>query len=125
MKSGYPGERFDVRFVAFNDLFYSGCIIWMGWTLWKHLFLQTRLWGFRVYYSTAAMYAHGTDYSFKVITFEPEHIKVVWYLVGGRVSDASFLSRPWSIHNLLCSMFDKGGPIFCIVTLCSVLNVIL
>jgi hypothetical protein len=27
MKSGYPGERFDVRFVAFNDLFYSGCII--------------------------------------------------------------------------------------------------
>jgi hypothetical protein len=47
-----------------------------------------------VYYSTAAMYAHGTDYSFKVITFEPEHIKVVWYLVGGRVSDASFLSRP-------------------------------
>lgn len=47
-----------------------------------------------MYYSTAAMYAHGTDYSFKVITFEPEHIKVVWYLVGGRVSDASFLSRP-------------------------------
>jgi hypothetical protein len=43
-----------------------------------------------VLYYTAAMYAHGTDYSFKVITFEPEHIKVVWYLVGGgRVSDAS------------------------------------